>query len=39
MFTKYRILFPPKSSRITPGVLVALPMQKYNKATGSCKGT
>lgn len=31
---KHCVLFPPKSSRITLGVLVALPMQKYNKATG-----
>ena len=33
-YCKHCVLFPPKVSRITPGVLVALPMQKCNKATG-----
>ena len=33
-YCKHCVLFPPKSSLITPGVFVALPMQKYNKATG-----
>ena len=33
-YCKHCVLFHPKNSRITPGALVALPLQKYNKATG-----
>ena len=35
-FCKYCALFPPTTSQIKTGVLVSIPMKKFNKATGKC---
>ena len=33
-FCKYCVLFPPTTYQIKTGVLVSIPMKKFNKATG-----
>ena len=35
-FCKFCVLFPPTTSQIKTGVLVSIPMKKFNKATGKC---